>query len=358
MKRFAAESIGTFVLVFAGTGAITINDVSHGAVTHVGIALTFGLVVMAMIYAVGDVSGAHLNPAVTVAFWVAGRFERNRVAPYAGSQLAGALAASVCLRLLFWDHPTLGTTVPAGPWLQSFVLELLLTALLMFVILSVSTGAKENGVMAGAAVGAVVAFEALFAGPICGASMNPARSLGPALVSGHMEYLWIYLAAPTLGAAFAVAGWRCVRPEAYAGIGIVSQDVPEGARRKRVLFVCVENSNRSQMAEAFARIDGGAGVEAHSAGSRPSGRVNPKAVEAMRELGYDLAPHRSKSLSELPNVNFDAVVTMGCGDVCPNIPAKRREDWQIPDPKEMPVHEFRQVRDLIREKVQALLNAL
>jgi protein-tyrosine-phosphatase len=246
---------------------------------------------------------------------------------------------------LFWDDATtLGTTVPSGPWLQSFVLEFLLTALLMFVVLGVSTGSKENGIMAGAAVGAVVALEALFAGPICGASMNPARSLGPALVSGQLASLWIYLIAPTLGAAFAVLGWRCIRPEA--------------ASRKRVLFVCVENSNRSQMAEAFARIEGGAAVDPHSAGSRPSGRVNPKAVEAMRELGYDLAVHRSKSLGELPNVEFDAVVTMGCGDACPNVPAKRREDWQIPCPKEMPVEEFRQVRDMIRDKVKALLNDL
>jgi MIP family channel proteins len=217
MRKLAAEMIGTFALVFAGTGAITINDVSHGAVTHVGIALTFGLIVMAMIYAVGDVSGAHLNPAVTIAFWVARRFEGRFVAPYIGSQLAGALAASVCLRFLFREHPTLGTTIPAGPWSQSFVLEFLLSALLMFVILGVSMGAKENGVMAGAAVGATVALEAMFAGPICGASMNPARSVAPALVSGQVDDLWIYLAAPTLGAAFAVAGWRCVRPEETIG---------------------------------------------------------------------------------------------------------------------------------------------
>jgi protein-tyrosine-phosphatase len=127
---------------------------------------------------------------------------------------------------------------------------------------------------------------------------------------------------------------------------------------KRVLFVCVENSNRSQMAQAFARIHGGAGVEAHSAGSRPSGKVNPKAVEAMRELGYDLTTHHSKSLDELPAGPFDAAVTMGCGDACPMVPAGVREDWPIPDPREMPPDQFRAVRDLIGRKVKELLERL
>lgn len=127
---------------------------------------------------------------------------------------------------------------------------------------------------------------------------------------------------------------------------------------KRVLFVCVENANRSQMAEAFARILGGADVEAYSAGSRPSGIVNPKAVEAMHELGYDLATHGSKSLDELPKVEFDFVATMGCGDACPMIRAKERADWSIPDPKHMPPEEFRVIRDLIRDKVQAVLERL
>ncbi|MEX2287812.1 MAG: arsenate reductase ArsC [Planctomycetaceae bacterium] len=130
------------------------------------------------------------------------------------------------------------------------------------------------------------------------------------------------------------------------------------AARKRVLFVCVENSNRSQMAEAFARLHGDDKVEAYSAGSRPSGKINPKAVEAMRELGYDLTRHQSKSLDEIPQVEFDAAVTMGCGDACPNIPAKRHEDWAIPDPKQLPPDEFRQVRDLIEQKVIALLDEL
>jgi protein-tyrosine-phosphatase len=124
---------------------------------------------------------------------------------------------------------------------------------------------------------------------------------------------------------------------------------------KRVLFVCVENSNRSQMAQAFARIHGGDGIEAHSAGSRPSGRINPKAIDAMREIGYDLTTHRSKSLAEIPAGTFDAAVTMGCGDACPNVAARIREDWQIPDPREMPPEQFRQVRDLIEQKVKELL---
>ena len=124
---------------------------------------------------------------------------------------------------------------------------------------------------------------------------------------------------------------------------------------KRLLFVCVENSNRSQMAEAFARIHGGPDVEAYSSGSRPSGRVNPKAIEAMRELGYDLSRHGSKSLAEIPDVEYDFVATMGCGDACPFVRAKVREDWQIPDPREMPPEEFRKVRDLIETKVKNAL---
>ncbi len=128
-----------------------------------------------------------------------------------------------------------------------------------------------------------------------------------------------------------------------------------GSKPKRLLFVCVENSNRSQMAEAFARIHGGDQVEAYSAGSRPSGKINPKAIEAMKEIGYDLSKHRSKSLSEIPDLEFDFVATMGCGDECPFVRAKRREDWDIPDPKDLPPKEFRAVRDVIETKVKELL---
>lgn len=205
MKRQRlAEFLGTFTLVFAGTGAIVINAASHGAIGHAGIALTFGLVVMAMIHTFGDVSGAHFNPAVTLAFAVARRFAWRDVPGYIGAQTGGALAASILLNGLYPHNATLGATLPAGSETQSFVLELVLTAILMLTILSVSTGAKEKGITAGITIGGVVALEAMFAGPACGASMNPARSLAPALISDHTEHLWLYLVAPVLGALLAV----------------------------------------------------------------------------------------------------------------------------------------------------------
>jgi aquaporin NIP len=211
VKKFTAEFIGTFALVFAGTGAIVVNEASNGAVTHVGVALTFGLIVLAMIYTVGDISGAHLNPAVSLGFFAARRFPFREVMPYIASQCAGAFAASGVLRLLFPRNALLGSTLPAGTAMQSFILELILTALLMFAILSVSTGAAEKGITAGIVVGAVIGLEAMFAGPICGASMNPARSLAPAIVSGHPQEVWIYLIAPVIGAWIGVVGCRCVR---------------------------------------------------------------------------------------------------------------------------------------------------
>jgi aquaporin Z len=211
VKKLVGEFIGTFALVFAGTGAIVIDETSGGAVTHVGVALTFGLIVLAMIYALGDISGAHLNPAVTLGFFAARRFPFAQVLPYLASQCTGAIAASLVLRLLFPTNAALGATTPAGPVAQSFFLELILTAILMFVILGVSTGAAEKGITAGIAVGAVIGLEALFAGPICGASMNPARSLAPALVTFKLSHLWLYLAAPVLGAGLGVLACRCAR---------------------------------------------------------------------------------------------------------------------------------------------------
>lgn len=211
MKRLFAEFLGTFALVFAGTGAIVSNHASGGVIGHAGIALVFGLVVMAMIYTFGDVSGAHFNPAVTLGFAAARRFPVREVFGYVSAQSGGAFAASGLLKLLFPADLTLGATLPAGSVTQSFILEIVLTALLMLVILSVSTGAKEKGVTAGIAIGAVVALEAMFAGPICGASMNPARSLAPAIVSGTFQHLWLYPLATILGALIAVPLCICTR---------------------------------------------------------------------------------------------------------------------------------------------------
>ena len=225
-RKYTAEFFATYILVFAGTGAAVANDVSGGAVTHVGVGLTFGLVVMALIYGFGDISGAHINPAVTIGFWAARRFEGHMVLPYIVSQLAGALAASATLKFLFPHHLLLGATLPAGSWSQSFILEVILTWILMFVILGVSTGAKEKGIMAGAAIGAVIAFEALFAGPISGASMNPARSLAPAVVSGQLQHVWVYIVAPIVGAVLAIFTCRCVQEEGCCQAGHACAEPP------------------------------------------------------------------------------------------------------------------------------------
>ena len=223
MQRYVAEALATFALVFAGTAAIVIDQAGGGS-THLGVSVVFGVVVMVMIYAVGDVSGAHLNPAVTLAFAAAGRFPRREILPFVASQLAGALTASVAVRLLFSGGGVLGATLPTGGVPQALFMEVILTCVLMFVILGVSTGAKEKGLYAGIAVGGAVALGALVGGPVSGASMNPARSLGPALVSGELAGLWIYLTAPVAGALLAVVGCRSIRPD-----GCCASGVQEGA---------------------------------------------------------------------------------------------------------------------------------
>ncbi|MFM2224814.1 MAG: hypothetical protein RJA07_1016 [Bacteroidota bacterium] len=211
IKKYTAEFIGTFALVFCGTGAIIINQQTGGTITHLGIAITFGLIVTAMIYTFGSTSGAHFNPAVTIAFSIAGLFNPKQIVPFIIAQIIGALAASFTLHFLFPQNVSLGATMPTGSAMQSFVLELILTYFLMLVILFTSQGSKEVGVMAGLAIGGTVLLEALFAGPICGASMNPVRSLAPAIVSGNFNNLWIYIFAPIIGAALATATWKIVK---------------------------------------------------------------------------------------------------------------------------------------------------
>lgn len=207
MKKYIAEFIGTFALVFCGTGAIIINE-QTGAIGHIGIAITFGLIVMTMIYTFGNSSGAHFNPAVSFGFWAAKLLDKKDLIRYVISQILGAFLATALLKLLFPENINLGSTIPAGPVLQSFILEIILTFLLMLVILSTSQGSKELAVMAGLAIGSTVLLEAMFAGPITGASMNPARSISPALLSGNIQTLWIYVTAPVIGAILGVSVWR------------------------------------------------------------------------------------------------------------------------------------------------------
>jgi len=208
MRKYLAEFLGTFALVFCGTGAIIINEHTGGQIGHIGIAITFGLIVTAMIYSFGDISGAHFNPAVTVGFWAAKRLDKKELVPYISAQLTGAFVASTILKLLFPDNLNLGTTLPSGSVMQSFILEIILTFILVLVIISTSQGSKEAGIMAGIAIGFTVLLEAMFAGPISGASMNPARSIAPAVVSGNVQFLWIYLAAPFIGAVLSAIVFR------------------------------------------------------------------------------------------------------------------------------------------------------
>lgn len=211
MRRLFAEFLGTFILIFAGTGAIVINQATGGSLGHTGVSLVFGLVVLVMIQTFGDVSGAHLNPAVTLGLAAAGRFSWRDVPSYVCAQLGGAFAASFVVKFLFPNSATLGATLPTGSVTQSFILEVILTAMLMLVILSVTSGSKEKGITAGIAIGATIALAAMFAGPISGASMNPARSLAPAIVSGNFQDLWLYPVATILGALIAVPLCAAIR---------------------------------------------------------------------------------------------------------------------------------------------------
>ena len=213
-RKYFAEFIGTYALVFCGTGAIVIDEQFHGAVTHVGIAITFGLIVLAMIYTFGETSGAHFNPAVTLGFAAVKRFEPGLILPYIVSQLTGAFLATFTLKLLFPENQNLGSTIPAGSASQSLILEFILTFFLMLVILNVSQGSKEVGIIAGIAIGSVILLEAMFAGPVSGASMNPARSLAPAVISGNTGTVWIYLLAPVTGAISASLCWQMMNRKA------------------------------------------------------------------------------------------------------------------------------------------------
>jgi MIP family channel proteins len=208
-RELLAEFIGTFVLIFAGTGAVMVNTISNGAVTHLGISIVFGAIVTALIYSFGHISGAHFNPAVTLAFWTSGFFRRSLVMPYILAQVLGAIAASGLLRMSLGNVGNLGATLPrGGNWLQSLVLETVLTFILMLVIFGSGLDRRAPIGFAGIAIGLTVAVEAACMGPITGASMNPARSLAPALIGWNWQHHWLYWVAPILGAQLAVLVYR------------------------------------------------------------------------------------------------------------------------------------------------------
>jgi MIP family channel proteins len=212
VRALVAELIGTFALVFAGAGAIMVDDKTH-QLGHVGVAIAFGLVIMVMIYAVGHVSGAHFNPAVSFAFALTRHFSWTRMLGYWAAQVSGAVIAAAILRGSLGNRAHVGATLPAGSQAQAFLWEVVLTFFLMFVIMSVATDTRAVGEAAAIAIGGTVGLDAMFGGPVTGASMNPARSLGPALVSGDLHALWLYIVAPLVGAAIGGVAYQFVRRE-------------------------------------------------------------------------------------------------------------------------------------------------
>jgi len=352
MRRYVAEAVGTYLLVLVGTGAIIVEE-TYGILGHVGIAIAFGLVVMTMIYALGEISGAHFNPAVSFAFWLARRSSQRHMLAYATAQCLGALAASLTLELLAPPSATMGATLPTTALWQAWILEVLLTFALMYVIISVATGAKETGLMAGVAIGAAVTMLALFGGPLTGASMNPARSLGPALVSGRLEHLWIYLTAPFAGAALAVLLFRYTSLTHWRDMML----------KTKVLFLCTGNSARSQMAEAFLREIAADRFEAHSAGLDPK-PIHPLTKKVMAERGIDLSGQHSKDLaSYMGQMHFGYLITV-CAQADRNCPSVfpgmgKRLHWDLDDPaaaegtEEQRLSAFRRVRDEIETLVRA-----
>ncbi len=211
-RRVAAEGIAAFALVFAGCGAIVANAENADALGAVGVSLTFGLIVMAMIYATGHLSGAHINPAVTVAFTLTRHFPAREAVAYVAAQVVGATVGALALAAVWTDKPAnLGATVPSVGVGSALVYELVLTAILMFVIVAVATDTRAVGAAAAIAIGGAVGLDALFGGPVTGASMNPARSLGPALVAGEWTDFWIYVVGPVIGAAVAAFAYQAIR---------------------------------------------------------------------------------------------------------------------------------------------------
>ena len=351
VRRAAAEAIGAFALVFAGCGAIVTEAEHPGSLGTVGIALVFGLVIMAMVYATGHLSGAHLNPAVTLAFALTRHFPRREALAYIAAQLAGALAAARPARGIWPSQPAAARrrrcpTVGAG---SALVYEAVLTAFLMFVIMAVATDTRAVGAGAAIAIGGTVGLDALFGGPITGASMNPARSLGPALVSGELHDLWIYIAGPDRR-----RGDRRRSPTSWSAGGDGEPETPDGPRPLRLPPQC-----RPLADQRGAVRHGRRGAATRPAPPGPARRAGPP----RGGRGHGRARHRplgprAAAASTEDAEWADVVVTMGCGDECPYIPGKRYVDWDLPDPKGQSLDVVRGIRDEIGRRVAGLLAEL
>eukprot|EP00249_Psilotum_nudum_P036185 c6529_g1_i1 orf=395-1303(-) len=218
-KKIGAEVIATFIFIFAGCGAVMVAAKNPGQLTHLGICAVFGLVVMTMIYSVGHISGAHLNPAVTVAFATARHFPWTEVPVYVGAQFLAAITACFCLRLIFGSVAHIGATLPAGSDVQALFIEIIATFILMFVVSAVATDSRAVGELAGLAIGSTIALNALFAGPISGCSMNPARSIAPAIAANQYKSLWLYVVGPIIGATAGALSYNLIRLADKPGAG-------------------------------------------------------------------------------------------------------------------------------------------
>ncbi len=356
LPRALAEVVGTFLLVFFAAGSVMVDERSGGLVTDLGEALSSGLIVMAMVYAVGHISGAHINPAVTLGFMLTKRISRRDALAYWGAQVVGAVLAAGTLRALFGVVASMGGHTPSGDVAQSLGLEVVLTFLLMFVIMAIVANPDRIGSASGLAIGGTVALGVLVGGPISGGSMNPARSFGPALVGWTWTSHWVYWVGPLLGAALGAS--------AYWSLGKVSEranrpgsEGTERPERRRVLFACVHNSGRSQMAEAFARRLADGAIEFESAGTLPADRVNPVVVKAMTEKGIDISASEPKLITQKMADRANRVVTMGCtiDQACPAL-LTPTEDWGLDDPEGKTIEEVREIRDQIEARVRRLVS--
>lgn len=316
-QKLTAEFLGTYILIFVGTGAIIVESLT-GALSHLGVGLVFGMAVVFLIYTFGHISGAHMNPAVTLAFYSAKEIELKQTIFFILAQTSGALLASSTLFLLFFqDVPQLkeiaylGATLPRGSTLQSFIFEFILTFILMLVINLSAVHAKAIKPFAAIAIGFTVGVEAIFAGPICGASMNPARSLAPALISLHLDHLWIYLTAPFLGALLSVFVYNYLKNTSQ-----------KGAPMKNILVLCTGNSCRSIIAEALLNAHLGECVNAYSAGVSAKGAVNPESIKVLKAHNIWKESYYSKDIDAIIDIDFDLVVTVcdHAKETCPMFP--------------------------------------